>query len=139
MLDNTYEIIYNNDYEAILIGGISTRNEHLDISEKMASIYEATENSDVKYNILIMHEPSLIEQIDYHNFDLILAGHTHKGQLNIPGLRQLLMPIKDNRYINDHYKFDDTELYISSGIGTTNFNARIFNKPSINLYRLLNR
>ena len=137
LLDNTYEIIYNNDYEAILIGGLSTRNDKIDIEEKIMNIDKAISTNETKYNILIMHEPSLSKKINVDNYNLLLAGHTHKGQINIPGIRQLLIPEKDNEYIDTYYKIKKTDLYISSGIGTNNIKLRLFNKPSFNLYRLL--
>lgn len=139
LLDNTYEVIYNNDYESILIGGISTKNKKLSTHEKIASIDKAIGTNNTKYNILILHEPSLVEELNYKNYQLVLAGHTHKGQINIPGIRQLMIPKKDNQYLDTYYKLNDTDLYISSGIGTTNIKARLFNTPSMNLYRLLNK
>ena len=36
---------------------------------------------------------------------------------------------------NDYYNLGNTLLYISSGLGTSNINFRMFNQPSINLYR----
>ena len=43
------------------------------------------------------------------------------------------------KYYKEHYTLDDTELYISSGIGTSAINFRFFNRPSINFYRLTNK
>lgn len=136
LLDNTYKVIYNNDYDPIIVGGISTRNDKLDLNTKLSSIEAAIKDNKSLYNILIIHEPSLIKSIDYQNYQLILAGHTHQGQINIPGIKNLLIPEKDRNYPNTYYKLDRTELFISSGIGTHNLKARLFNKPSLNLYRL---
>ena len=35
-----------------------------------------------------------------------------------------------------YYKVSNTDLYISSGLGESRINFRIFNKPSINFYRI---
>ncbi len=40
------------------------------------------------------------------------------------------------KYNNAYYKIGNTDMYISGGIGTSNYSFRWFNKPSINLYRL---
>ena len=138
-LDNTYEIIYNGDYDPILIGGISTRNDKLDINEKIKNINLAIEEYKTTYNILLIHEPSLSEQISNENYQLILAGHTHNGQINIPGIKKLLTPVKDNKYTKIYYKLTESDLYISPGIGTSNIKGRFLNKPTINLYRLLDK
>ena len=39
------------------------------------------------------------------------------------------------KYYDPYYKIDNTDLYISGGIGVSNFNFRLFNRPSYNLYR----
>ena len=36
------------------------------------------------------------------------------------------------------YKVGDTDLYISSGLGTSLYKFRLFNRPSINFYRITN-
>ncbi len=139
LLDNTYDIIYNGDYDPILIGGISTRTDGVNIDEKIMSIENAIIENKTTYNILIMHEPSIVENINYNNYQLILAGHTHNGQVNIPGIKKLLIPEKDNKYTKTYYSLEDTDLYISPGIGTSNIKARLLNSPTINLYRLLDK
>lgn len=139
LLDNTYDIIYNGDYDPILIGGISTRTDGLNIDEKIMPIENAIIENKTTYNILIIHEPNIVENINYNNYQLILAGHTHNGQVNIPGIKKLLIPEKDNKYTKTYYSLEDTDLYISPGIGTSNIKARLFNSPTINLYRLLDK
>lgn len=139
LLDNTYDIIYDKDYSPILISGLSTSNDGIDIQDKVISIEKAIQENNVKYNILVMHEPSNIDKIDYKKFQLILAGHNLNGQINIPGIKSLFLDSDNKKYTKTHYKKDNTNLYISKGIGTTGFKARLLNKPTINLYRLLNK
>ena len=86
-----------------------------------------------------MHEPNNIDKINYSNFQLILAGHNMNGQMNIPGIKSLFIDKNNKKYTKTYYKKDGTNIYISKGIGTSNFKARLFNKPTINLYRLLNK
>ncbi len=139
LLDNTYDIIYNGDYDPILIGGISTRTDGDNSEEKIMSIENAIKENKTTYNILLIHEPNIIEKINYNNYQLVLAGHTHNGQINVPGIKKLLIPTKDNNYTKTYYDLDGTDLYISPGIGTSNIKARLFNSPTINLYRLLDK
>ena len=40
------------------------------------------------------------------------------------------------KYFDDYYKVKNTDIYISGGIGTNEIPLRLFNRPSINLYRL---
>ena len=138
-LDNNYEIIYNNSNEPLLIGGISTKSDKKLSTEKISSIEDEIKKNNTKYNILLLHEPSIIDEIDYNNYNLILAGHTLNGQVNIPLIKKLNISADSRKYSKTYFKKNNTNIYISPGLGTTNFKARLFNKPTINLYRLLNK
>lgn len=139
LLDNTYEIIYNGGYEPILIGGISTSADKKNINDKISPIENAIETENPKYKILIIHEPSNIDKFDYKKFDLILAGHTLNGQINVPIIKNLFIPNDSKKYNKTNYTKDNTQIYISSGLGTYSIKARLFNHPTINLYRLKNK
>ena len=65
--------------------------------------------------------------------NLALAGDTLGGEIRIPFTS---ISIFDNhKYNKDYYKLKNTELYINNGLGN-NSNIRLFNRPSISLYRL---
>ena len=86
-----------------------------------------------------MHEPDYIDDIDYSKFDLVLAGHSHNGQVRIPFIGATILPDGAKKYYKEYYKLEDTKLYISSGIGTTILPIRLFNKPSYNFYRIIKK
>lgn len=87
------------------------------------------------FSILLVHEPDMIN--DYNNsFNLVLSGHSLGGQINLPFIRNLFLPSGSKKYYNGYYNVNGSNLYVSSGIGTTNFKYRFNNKPSVNLYRL---
>ena len=58
----------------------------------------------------------------------------------ILSIEVMTLYIKENKKIkntyNNYYKVNNTNLYISSGLGESNINFRLFNKPSINFYRI---
>lgn len=138
-LNDTYEIIYNKSYEPISIIGISTNLKgNLTINDKTNKIEEELNTLEVKpsYSILLIHEPDYINQINIDNYNLILAGHSHGGQIRLPFIGAIIKPTKAEKYYNEYYKINNTDLYISYGIGTSNLSFRLFNKPSFNLYRL---
>lgn len=140
LLDNTYEIIYNEDTEPILVNGLSTISDTKNTSATIEEVEKVISKYNIKYNILFIHEPYIIDDINYNNYQLILSGHTHNGQINIPVIKDIFMPDKKSiQYKSFYYKKDNTDLYVSNGLGTTGFRARLLNKPTINLYRLLNK
>ena len=72
----------------------------------------------------------------YSTPPLILSGHSINGSINIPIIKKTLLPEGALNYYEEYYKINNTDIYISNGIGVNNLNFRLFNKPSFNLYRL---
>lgn len=135
LLQNSYDIIYGNNNDKLFIGGTDTYSyDQADISKVMEYF---SDNEDINYKIILCHEPDYIDTIvDNYNVDLVLSGHSHNGQINIPYIKKFFLPKGSRKYYENYYKVKDTDLYISSGIGLSRLNLRMFNKPSINFYRI---
>jgi predicted MPP superfamily phosphohydrolase len=67
-----------------------------------------------KFNILLNHEPSALKLFSEKNIDLMLAGHTHNGQM-FPF--NYLVKLRYEK-IYGLYKIDNMDLYVTSGTGT---------------------
>lgn len=133
IIDNNYELIYYKGNTPIMLTGTgsSIKNDY-DIDKAFS--YDKQDNL---YTISLIHEPDIIETItSKYKANLILAGHTHNGQIRIPFIGSMLKKEDGKKYINSHYQINNTEVYISGGIGTSNYEFRFFNHPSINFYRL---
>ena len=124
LLDNISYLIYDNSNTPINIVGLINTN---DISDLYNNDY---------FTITLVHEPDSINNIN--NSDLVFAGHSMGGQIKIPFIGGIIKKDGATNYINDYYEVNNQMLYISSGIGTERFSFRLFNKPSINFYRLYN-
>lgn len=142
-INDGYELIYNNGYTPLLLAGISSNSENeANIEEKYSSIEEYINSNDSFnkiYKILLMHEPDFIDAINYSRFNLVLAGHSHNGQIRLPFIGATILPPNGKKYKDEYYKLNQTDLYVSGGIGTSTISFRLFNKPSINFYRLTNK
>ena len=143
-LDNTYKLIYANSNKPIIISGISSNySDSSNIDTKTAKFdnYIANLTDDIKpiYSILLIHEPDFIDSLNIDNYDLILAGHSHGGQVKLPLIKKLYTPYGAKKYYDEYYKVNQTDLYISSGLGTSKLKFRLFNRPSINFYRITNK
>ena len=136
-LNDKHELIYSNGIDPILLVGISSNYKKNHIKKTLESIYEEI-NTKYKYSILLTHEPDVIDDIDYSKFNLILAGHTHGGQVKLPFVGGIIKDKYAKVYTNDYYELGNTKLYISSGIGTSKYKFRLLNTPSFNFYRLRN-
>lgn len=128
-LDDKYDIIYSKNNDSILITGISYNSD-------LKYLEELYKQNLPSYKINIMHTPDTYNDIKKYNYNLVLAGHSHNGQINIPFYGAIYTPKGAKDYYKPYYKLENTDFYISSGIGTSNYNFRLFNRPSFNLYRL---
>ena len=139
-LNNNYDSLYNSNNSVILFSGINTNDDINDAIKNINNFISDEQNTNkIIYKIMLMHEPDKILDFDYNNYDLILAGHSHNGQITIPFIGSLYKPNGSKKYYKEYYELEDTKLYISGGIGTSTLKFRLFNKPSINLYRLTSK
>ncbi len=82
--------------------------------------------------ILLAHSPDIIRKVRSNPFDLILVGHTHGGQVNLPLLNGTwLHSGASRRYIQGFYLVRGSRLYVNRGIGTTTLPVRIFARPEV--------
>lgn len=141
-----YAISGESDYDDSLFNEIVTNSGFVNINDSYQYIYYKDDTPIVisnkdevvdsnLFSIFLLHEPDNINNLNNH-FNLVLSGHSHNGQINIPFIKNLLLPNGAKKYYNGYYKVNDSDLYVSSGIGTDAFKFRFLNKPSINLYRL---
>ncbi len=139
-LNNTYDTIYKDGYQNIFIAGASTLQDKQSINDKVKTSIDYLNSFDKNgpvYKILLLHEPDVIDDINVNPFDLILAGHSHAGQVRLPFIGAIYLPDGAKKYYESYYKLKNSDLYISNGLGVSDFNFRLFNTPSYNLYRIV--
>lgn len=83
--------------------------------------------------ILMSHNPDVMLLPESRGADLVLAGHTHGGQIRLPWIGPVpRLPTKLGRsYDKGWFDFDEVELFITSGLGESGTRARLFNVPEI--------
>ncbi|MDE5587250.1 MAG: metallophosphoesterase, partial [Bacilli bacterium] len=136
ILDNNYDLIYSKGTTPILLTGFgSNLKKDFDVEQAFA-----LPDSNQYFTIAILHEPDAISNIlESHNVNLALSGHSHNGQIRIPGIGAIYSVNGSKKYPNEHYKIGETELFVSGGLGTSGSKLRLFNRPSINFYRLVEK
>lgn len=139
ILDNNYDLVYNNNTPILITGVSSYINDNRDINSTFKYFKEETHNSNI-YTISIMSETEdLDEIITNYNPDLVLAGNSLNGEIRLPLIGGIIPQEGSSKYIDEYYKVNNTEIFISSGISSPTIGFRIFNSPSINLFRLTNK
>lgn len=133
VLDNTYEYVYKSKDELLVFVGLDDYLEGKPDYDNAFSFLN--EQTNKVYTIVLMHEPDQVDEIINYEFDLVLSGHSHLGQVRFPLVGALYTPEGSKKYYDEHYKVGNAHMYINGGIGTSLLDLRFFNKPSINLYR----
>ncbi len=132
LLKNSYDLIYKDNTNPILLYGVD------DVLEGTPNLEEYNKLKDQNiYKIILVHEPDYIEEIDTEKTDIVLSAHSHNKQVNLPLIGNLYLPKGAKKYYKNHYKVNNTDLYISNGIGCSKIGVRLFSIPSINFFRLL--
>lgn len=89
------------------------------------------------WNVLIQHNPAHFPAAAEAGFDLMLAGHTHGGQVNLPVLRENINVARAfTQYIRGAYELGSSRLYVSCGLGTVGVPVRLGAPPEVSLIRL---
>ncbi|MEM7411252.1 MAG: metallophosphoesterase [Myxococcota bacterium] len=121
------------------LGGIEDRGEYWFGTELR---YDAVANlaasrPDDGAHVLLVHQPELFSQAADHGFPLVLAGHTHGGQIALPvaggrvNLARVMSPLTRGRY-----EVADSTLYVNRGLGVGGPAVRIHCDREIAVHRL---
>lgn len=149
MGNHEYALLDEFDYKKLMnAGGFQVlTNDWLDIPEinlrllGLDDAYRGTPDLSLTadafadtYNILLTHEPDIVDQMDLDNIQLILAGHTHGGQISIPFLTEKILPVNGRKYVKGLFKIgtaNHTNLFVTKGTGMTKLPFRFLNVPEI--------
>ena len=88
--------------------------------------------------ILLCHNPDFAvdASVAQNRVTLMLSGHTHGGQVYLPGLGTLVLPIRHRQFARGLVRTDWGQVYISRGIGLVAPPVRLLTRPEIALLRL---
>lgn len=88
--------------------------------------------------ILLSHNPDAILETDSSKTDLILAGHTHGGQIRLPFIGPIPeLPDELGRdYDKGLFQKNDQWLYITGGVGESGPRARLFMPPGFSILNI---
>ncbi len=88
--------------------------------------------------VWVLHGPGYVDELPQSIAPrpaLLVAGHTHGGQVRLPGFTPVL-PVGSGRFVAGWYRDTLAPLYVSRGIGTVFVPARLFCPPELPLFTL---
>ncbi len=140
ILNNESELVYYKSSVPFVISGFpSSIKDYPDYENIFTNLNLAEEEMANYYKILLVHEPDQVLKLSKNEYDLVLSGHSHNGQVRLPLIGAVIKTIGAKKYYESYYKINDTKLYISGGIGCSVLNLRFLDKPSFNLYRFYSK
>lgn len=90
-----------------------------------------------QYSILLSHTPEVYQQAAHAEFDLLLSGHTHGGQICLPGgIPVTLDSVLPRRFAAGPWRYHSLVGYTSVGLGTSIVTARFNCPPEITMHHL---
>ena len=133
-----FHVLLNN-HETITVDG--TTLSLFGADDALIGYYDAKQTmqgiEEENFNLLLVHEPDLVDDFIDYPVDLVVAGHSHGGQVYIPFVGPLLTTTLAEKYVRGLYEIhDDLSLYVNTGIGNTRVPFRLFNVPQITVFYL---
>jgi predicted MPP superfamily phosphohydrolase len=87
--------------------------------------------------LIVSHNPDFAEKMWDSRVGLILSGHTHGGQVYVPGYGAPIVPSRyGQKYLQGLVQAPRTQVYISRGLGTVTPPIRYNSHPEITLMTL---
>jgi uncharacterized protein len=87
--------------------------------------------------ILLFHYPAWVKRLGGQKFDLLLAGHSHGGQVRIPFHGPIFLPSGVDEYDLGLFQTRAGPLYVNAGIGyLQDYNFRFNCRPEITLIEI---
>lgn len=133
MLVNEGEMIVREAKQIYLAGIDDAHFFRVDNIEKAAS-----QIPDGGFSMLLSHTPEIYRQAAHANFDLLLSGHTHGGQICLPGSIPITLDsVLPRRMAAGAWQYHTMSGYTSVGAGTSIVAVRYNCPPEITLHHLL--
>ena len=104
------------------------------------AIPESIRNVPHEPIVLLCHAPDYVDDLlaipAGRALSLMLAGHTHGGQIRIPLIGATNLPPLGRKYIEGWFRFGNLQLYVNRGLGTVGVPVRFNCPPEIALLTL---
>jgi predicted MPP superfamily phosphohydrolase len=86
--------------------------------------------------VLLVHEPDFADDAAEYPVDLQLSGHSHGGQIWLPGIGAPWLPLYGQKYPRGLHQIGPLTLYTNMGLGTIRVPIRLNCPPEVTLFTL---
>ncbi|MGF1484194.1 MAG: phosphodiesterase, partial [Opitutales bacterium] len=99
------------------------------------SAFGRVRGSDDRPTLLLAHNPDSKTYAEAFDWDLMLSGHTHGGQLSLPFVGEPFAPVGDKRYVDGLRDWQGRWIQVTRGVGA-GLRARFNCRPEVSLLEL---
>ncbi|MFP4055062.1 MAG: metallophosphoesterase, partial [Phycisphaerae bacterium] len=93
---------------------------------------DALQEASDRFTLAMVHSPEFYSQAAEAGVDLYLCGHTHAGQVCLPGGRAVITHLhRGKRYLQGLWKYRGMTGFTNSGAGCSGLPVRFFTRPEI--------
>jgi len=82
--------------------------------------------------LVLSHNPDSKDLMMDRPWDVMLCGHTHGGQIYLPGLGAPLAPVKNKKFVRGLHQLDGRWLHVTKGVGNLH-GVRLNCRPEVSL------
>lgn len=112
------------------------------VGEYMANRFEpekAFSSYQKEYpGVILAHNPDTIDRLTSYPGQVILCGHVHGGQVNLPWLRERFVLLENRRYVQGMFRVKKKWAYVNRGVGAT-LRFRLCAPPELSFFTLKSR
>jgi predicted MPP superfamily phosphohydrolase len=131
-LNNTGAWIERNGARLRICGVGDLWTDHQDLNSALG---DAAERDAV---LLLSHNPDFVETIRDQRIGLVLSGHTHGGQIVLPGYGAPIVPSQyGQKYLRGLVQGPCCPVFVTRGVGTVTPPVRLFCRPEVVLITLV--
>ena len=133
LLRNTAMPIERNDRRIWLAGVDDALTRAADLEQTTRDVPSG------ETTVLLSHEPDYADYAARFPVDLQLSGHSHGGQVRVPGIGALILPEMATKYPSGLYQIGGLQLYTNCGLGVVTPPVRFNCPPEVTLLTLRRR
>jgi predicted MPP superfamily phosphohydrolase len=117
-------------YKDIIYSDDKMRYDILD--KELGSLYDKIKDKDL-FNLLVFHRANYFDAVAKYPFDLVLSGHLHGGQVNLPVIKDkiLMRRVQNADYSKGYYRVNSSQMVVSAGLEKNYKYPRVFNPAEV--------
>ena len=129
VLENSKQVVTVRGQELLLVGVGDLWSQTMNPAK---AFRQAPKNVPT---ILLAHNPDTKDQVESFDWHLLLAGHTHGNQVNLPLFDEPWATVRDHRFIAGLHAWSGRQLFINRGLGGVR-GIRFNSRPELSILEL---